>query len=87
MDGVTCPLEYMVGQFRQVPVPNYEKSDIRVVVKDPKGRTFDNITSLVIEWETSIPLLTFKNLEYISTLPVTSNGYSIPGKSKYTIYK
>jgi len=77
-----CPQDLSTAQIVRIPVPNYDNILVSVTVKDGKGNKFDNITSLNINWRTSLDIVTFQHQQYIPTEIVNVNDYTVPGKSK-----
>jgi hypothetical protein len=79
-----CPNDGSAAQVVRVAVPNYEHTQLSVVVKDTQGRKFDNITSLQIEWKSSPTYLDFATQNYAVTEPLqTLLGYVDTGKGMY----
>lgn len=78
-----CPNDASAAQVVRVSVPNYENTLVSVIVKDSKGRKFDNISSLHIDWSSSPDLVSFANNKFVETQLVRHDlGYLVPGKSK-----
>jgi hypothetical protein len=81
--GAKCPHDLSTAQVVRVPVPNYEKTVVSVSVKDPKGRKFDNISSLAISWTASEPIMGFSNVKFVPNEVIANNGFTVPGKGEY----
>ena len=83
--GSKCPHDLSTAQVVRVPIPNYDNTVVSVTVKDPKGRKFDNITSLAISWTASEPILNFAHTKFIPNEIIYINGHTLPGNAQQTL--